>query len=132
MKNTVLAFVLLASTSSFAFVAPKGEYLYLSCVSADKKNNFNVQLMKDTRDKNVNKMILTAHGGILQTYTAKEHYSDRAGAPVVYDAPAAGGRVGLSVNFTTSPNPKGRPAQFVSAVYGKATRTPMWCNVVAY
>ena len=132
MKKIVIATALLVSSASFAIMAPTGKYIALSCVTSQSRVPFTVQVIKDTRNKKI-QMVLEAKGQAPIVYpNVTETVVSRPGAPVTYDAPATAGHVQLSVNFTTAPNPKGRPATFSSAAYGRSTKTPMLCNRVMY
>ena len=132
MKKIVFAAALVISSASFAIMAPTGEYIALSCVTTEARVPFTVQVIKDTRNKNV-KLVLEAKGQAPKVYpNATETVVSRPGAPVTYDAPATAGHVQLSVNFTTAPNPKGRPGVFSSAAYGRSTKSNMLCNRVMY
>lgn len=132
MKTLVIAAALMLSSASFAIMAPVGEYVDLSCVTTEVSVPWTVQVIKDTRNKKI-KLVLEAKGQAPIVYSnAKETVVSRPGAPVTYDAPATAGHVQLSVNFTTTPNPKGRPGVFSSSAYGRSTQTKMLCNRVAY
>ncbi len=132
MKMILLSIVLLTATSSFAIMAPTGEYVEMTCVSVEKNRAFTVNLMRVAKNDDL-KMVLNAKGQAPRTYVnVNEQVSDRIGAPVTYSARVPGGMVKLEVNFTTSPSPKGRKGFFVSQVYGKATKTQLLCNTINY
>ena len=137
MKKIVIAAVLALSAVSLAgpmgIVAPRGEYIALSCVTVDAAKPFSVRVMKDTRNKNIS-MVLEAEGQAPKVYPKTKEIVDprRVGSPMRWEAPASGGIVRLVVNFTTAPNPKGRRGVFTASSMGRTTQAEMLCNRVAY
>lgn len=132
MKKVILTIALLASTSSFAITAPKGEYTSIVCKSQNARNKFSVRVVGNSENNKI-KMVLEASYQQPITYSnVRVKRSQAVGGPTVYWASTNSGRVSLTWNPTTAPNPKGRKGTFSSVVTGRATNTDMLCNRIMY